>query len=302
MTAEARIRLRSLIADGTTLVVPGAPNALTARLVEECEFEVVYVSGAGIANTFLGSPDIGLVSLPEVVAHTAAIRNAVELPLIVDADTGFGNAVNVWHTVRALERAGASAIQIEDQTFPKRCGHFSDKSVIPSSAMVQKIRAACDARSDPNTMIIARTDSLESLGVDAACARVNAFLDAGADMGFVEGPRTEEEIIEIARLVQGPKVLNLVEGGRTPALATARIQELGFNIALYANLPLLAAIEGITNILQYLRGSTSEPGRPAISTWDVRQTLVRKPYFDELQARYADPDDTDASGETSEHP
>jgi 2-methylisocitrate lyase-like PEP mutase family enzyme len=164
-------RLRSLIASGRLLTVPGAANALTARIVEEIGFEAVYVTGAGVANSFLGVPDVGLLSLAEIVAHVSAMREAVELPLIVDADTGFGNAVNVWHTVRSLERAGANAIQLEDQTFPKRCGHFDGKSVIAVEEMVEKLHAALDARREPELLIIARTDAASMPSTAAASVR-----------------------------------------------------------------------------------------------------------------------------------
>ena len=153
--ADTRARFRKLVESGRAIVVPGAPNALTARLIEDVGFEATYVTGAGIANTYLGVPDIGLLSLPEIAFHVEAISSIVQTPLIVDADTGFGNAVNVWHTVRRLERAGASAIQIEDQTFPKRCGHFEGKSTVPAEEMVEKIHAAVEGRDDPNLLIVA---------------------------------------------------------------------------------------------------------------------------------------------------
>jgi 2-methylisocitrate lyase-like PEP mutase family enzyme len=280
-------RLRSLVTSGRLLVVPGAANALTARVIEDTGFEAVYVTGAGVANTFLGVPDIGLLSLPEMVAHVTAIREAVRLPLIVDADTGFGNAVNVWHTVRSLERAGANAIQLEDQTFPKRCGHFEGKSVIAAEEMVQKLRAAIDARRDPDLLIIARTDALAVEGVEAACARACAYHGAGADVIFVEGPRTVDEIERIAAEVAAPKLLNIVEGGVTPALPHARLQELGFAIVLYANLALLAGLRAMRDVLQHLHAGADPATRPPVAAWTERQELARKPAFDELERRFA---------------
>src|SRR5207244_3751176 len=166
-----------------------------------------------------------------------AIVGTVDIPVIVDADTGFGNPVNVFHTIRTLERAGAAAIQIEDQSFPKRCGHFDDKSVIPAAEMIQKVRAAADARLDPDTVIIARTDALAVHGVHEACARASAYRAAGADVVFVEGPRSLEEIEQIIETVPGPHVLNLVEGGSTPEVSHARMLELHLAIGLYANRP-----------------------------------------------------------------
>jgi 2-methylisocitrate lyase-like PEP mutase family enzyme len=285
--SSASRRLRSLLQSGRLLVLPGAANALTARIVEETGFEAVYLTGAGVANSFLGAPDIGLVSLAELVSHVSAIREAVELPLVVDADTGFGNAVNAWHAVRALERAGADAVQLEDQTFPKRCGHFAGKSVIGRGEMEQKIRAVVDARRNPDFVIIARTDAREVEGIEAACERANSYREAGADVLFVEGPRSADEIERIASTVAGPKLLNLVEGGVTPHLPQEHLQKLGFSIVLYANLALLGAIHGMQDALRHLRDGAGPETRPPIATWDERQALVRKPQFDALERRYA---------------
>ena len=285
--------LRSRIACGQLLVVPGAADALTARVIEEVGFEAVYVTGAGIANRFLGVPDIGLLSLPEIAAHVAAMREAVDLPLIVDADTGFGNAVNVWHTVRCLERAGADAIQIEDQSFPKRCGHFEGKRVIATEEMVQKIRAAVDARRDPDLLIVARTDAAAVHGIGAACERANAYRDAGADILFVEGPRDVDEIERVAAAIDAPKLLNIVEGGVTPQLPHERLQELGFAVVLYANLALLASLRGMRDVLRHLHDGEEPATRPPVATWTERQELVRKPTFDALERRFASAADTE---------
>lgn len=281
----ASIRLRERLARGDLLVLPGAANALTARVIEDAGFHAVYVSGAGIANTFLGVPDIGLVSLSQLAEHVAAIRAAVEIPLVVDIDTGFGNAVNVVHTVRTIEAAGADALQIEDQAFPKRCGHFAGKEVIRASEMVEKIRAAAATRRE--ALIIARTDALAVHGIEEACERANAYRLAGADLLFVEAPRNEEEIAAVGRL-EGRKLLNIVEGGVTPVLPRSRIQELGFSIALYANLPLLAAIKGMQAALAALgRDEPAASLSAKLATWEERQRLVRKPWFDALEAEYA---------------
>jgi 2-methylisocitrate lyase-like PEP mutase family enzyme len=280
-------RLTDLIAAPSTTVLPGAPNALTARLVEDAGFDAVYVTGAGIANTFLGVPDIGLLTLTELTAHVAAIREAVRIPLIVDADTGFGNAVNVWRTVRALESAGADAIQLEDQTFPKRCGHFADKSVIDASEMVDKIAAARDARRDADCLIVARTDARYEFGLDEACRRGNLYRSAGADILFIEAPQTTEEVEIVAREVAGPKILNLVHGGVTPHVPTDRISELGYSFALFANLPLLASIHAVRATLAHLHADADEGHEPPLASWDERQRLVRKAEFDELGRKYA---------------
>lgn len=265
--------------------MPGAANALTARIVEDMGFDAVYVSGAGIANSFLGVPDIGLTSLTEVAGHVAAIREAVDLPLIVDADTGFGSVTNTWRTVRLLERNGADAIQLEDQTFPKRCGHFAGKGVVSAGEMVDKIAAACSAREDPGLVIIARTDARAEFGLAEACRRANAYREAGADVLFVEAPESEAEIAEIAATVDGPLMLNIVEGGVTPALRAARLRELGFSVVLFANHPLLATIGAVRRSLEALR---TDPTRsaPGSASWPERQALVRREWFADFEARH----------------
>src|SRR6202790_3483740 len=209
-------RLKDLISRRQALTVPGSPNALFARVVEDLGFSAVYVTGAGIANMHLGAPDIGLTTLTEVASTVAAISDAVSLPIIVDADTGFGNAVNMVRTIRVLERAGAAGIQIEDQVFPKRCGHFAGKEVIALDQMVQKIKAAVDARKDQDLQIIARTDARAIEGLDRAIERAQAFAEVGADMTFVEAPLSLAELDSIPRRMAVPQVANVVYGGKTP--------------------------------------------------------------------------------------
>ena len=277
--------LRQRLTDRRLLILPGAANALTARMIESEGFEAVYVTGAGISNTFLGVPDIGLLSLPQLTAHVSAIRMAVDLPLVVDADTGFGNAVNVGHTVRLLERAGADAIQLEDQTFPKRCGHFAGKDVIPSQEMVGKIRAAVDARDDEDLLIVARTDARELLGIDEAVDRAGAYREAGADVVFIEAPASKSEIEHVASKVCGPQIINIVEGGVTPALPAEELERLGFSIALYANLPLLATVHAVQGVLSTLRAGGSDYGGQ-LATWEERQRLVRRSEYAALEERY----------------
>src|SRR5262245_59261260 len=209
-------RLRQIVARRAAVQAPGTANALFARVIEELGFEVVYVTGAGIANMHLGAPDIGLTTLTEIANTVAAMADAVALPLVVDADTGFGNAVNVVRTVRVLERAGAAGLQIEDQVFPKRCGHFAGKDVIPLDDMVQKVKAAVDARRDQELQIIARTDARAVEGLDRAIARARAYVEAGADVAFVEAPTSVVELSRVAREIQAPHVANIVFGGKTP--------------------------------------------------------------------------------------
>jgi 2-methylisocitrate lyase-like PEP mutase family enzyme len=197
-------RFRERLARRDALLLPGAANALAARVIADLGFEAVYLSGAGLSNTYLGLPDLGFIGLSEVAQHTATIRDATDLPIVVDADTGFGNALNVRHTVRTLERAGASAIQIEDQVSPKRCGHFAGKDVIAAEEMAAKVKAAVDARSDPNLLIVARTDARATLGFDAAIERARMYVEAGADVTFVEAPESLEEIRDIPRRLAEP--------------------------------------------------------------------------------------------------
>jgi 2-methylisocitrate lyase-like PEP mutase family enzyme len=285
MTGLAAV-LRAHLASGHQLLVPGAANALTARVIEDAGFPAVYVTGAGIANTYLGSPDIGLVSLQELRDHVEAIAQAVALPLIVDADTGFGNPLNVARTVRTLERAGAAAVQLEDQVSPKKCGHFAGKAVIPLGEMVQKVRAAVDARADASTVIIARTDARAIEGLDGALERAAAYKEAGADVLFVEAPRSVAELREIPRRVPGAHVANMVEGGRTPLLPADQLT--GFPIVLFANIALQAAIRGMQDVLAEVGRTGSLDGvGDRIAPWAERQRLVRKPQFDDLESSYS---------------
>ncbi len=224
MTGRSTRRdFRTLLLPGAAVVLPGVSNALAARVVADLGFPAAYITGAGIANSFLGIPDNGLVTLTELVEHVAAIRDVFPGPLMVDADTGFGNAMNMIRTVKLLERAGADAIQIEDQVFPKRCGHFDGKEVIPAAEMVAKVKAAADARSDRDLMIVARTDSIATDGFEAAIERALAYREAGADVTFVEAPKTPDEIAEIPRRLPWPQLINIVLGGRTPELPNAKL-------------------------------------------------------------------------------
>ncbi|HSF26716.1 MAG TPA: oxaloacetate decarboxylase [Actinomycetes bacterium] len=289
MSERPNARLRRRIGgEGGPLLLPGAPNALTARLIEETGFEAVYISGAGIANTYLGAPDIGLVTLSELADHVGAVRDAVSLPIVVDGDTGFGNAINVARTVRLLERAGANAIQLEDQVSPKRCGHFEGKAVISTAEMVGKIKAATDARQDDHFVLIARTDALALHGLADACDRAEAYLAAGADVAFVEAPVSRDELCSIPTRVSGPTMANIVEGGKTPPLTLADLAGAGFRIVLYANTAMRAAMLAMRSVLAHLhQAGDSLALHDQIASWEERQALVRKPEFDALDRRYA---------------
>lgn len=280
--------LREKLEQRRGLLVPGAPNALTARVIASLGFEAVYVTGAGLTNAFLALPDLGFISLPELAQHTSAIREAVDLPIIVDADTGFGNPLNVRHAVRVLERAGADAIQIEDQVFPKRCGHFSGKQVITTAEMAEKVRAAVDARRNNDFLIIARTDARAEHGFQEAIDRAAALIDAGADVTFVEAPENVDEVRRIPSLLPVPQVINIVLGGKTPILEAAELAALGFGMALYANAALQGAISGMQTVLTELktRGRLDE-NSAGVATFAERQRLVQKPLFDDLERKYS---------------
>jgi len=270
------------------MLVPGAFNALSARVVEDAGFEAVYVSGAGVTNMWLGMPDQGFIGLSEMADHTARIRDAVQLPLIVDADTGFGNALNVRHSVRILERAGADCIQLEDQVAPKRCGHFSGKGVVGIEEAVTKIKAAVDARQDADLMIMARTDALASLGFEAAVERAQRFAEAGADMIFVEAVTSVEQVRALPAQIQTPLLINLVIGGRSPILDAQELGHLGYAVVLYANAALQGALAGMQKILGVLRTRGSASEDPAlVASFAERQRLVGKPAWDLLESRYA---------------
>jgi 2-methylisocitrate lyase-like PEP mutase family enzyme len=280
--------LRNLLQPGAALLLPGVSNALAARVVADLGFPVAYITGAGIANTFHGIPDNGLVTLTELADHVAAIREAFPGPLVVDADTGFGNALNMTRTVQVLERAGADALQIEDQVFPKRCGHFSGKEVIPAAEMVAKVKAAVDARRDSDLMIIARTDAIAPEGYEPAIARAIAYREAGADVTFVEAPTSMEQIADIPRRLPWPQLLNIVIGGRTPELPNAKVKELGYAGVIYANVALQSALLGMQAALGALRrqGHMGDAAKLVVD-FAERQRLVRKDEFDALERKYA---------------
>ena len=279
--------LRNKVNERRALMVAGAANALSARLIEQLGFEAVYLTGAGITNTFYGMPDLGFVSLADLVQHTSAARDAVELPIIVDADTGFGSALNVRHTVRSLERAGANAIQLEDQLMPKKCGHFNGKEVIPAAEAASKVKAAVDARMNDDFLIIARTDARAIEGFDSAIERAQRFIEAGADITFIEAPESIDEIGRIPAALSVPQLVNVVIGGKTPTMDAAEFTRMGFGLVLYANAALQGSLMGMTAALTRLRDSGRlDEDSGLVSPFAVRQKLVRKDMYDELDARY----------------
>src|SRR6201997_705465 len=224
-------KLRQLLASGRAVVAPGVFDGLSARLTEQAGFGAVYASGGAIARS-AGIPDLGLLSLSEIVARLEMIVDAVAVPVIADADTGYGNALNVQRAVRAFERTGVAALHLEDQTFPKKCGHYEDKGLVPVGEMAQKLKAARDALADQDLIVIARTDAIAVEGFAAALDRAAAYGEAGADVIFVEAPTTEEEIATVARRFPGWKLINMFQGGKTPLLPVARLETLGYNIVI----------------------------------------------------------------------
>ncbi len=280
--------LRELVNQKRGLLVPGAGNALAARVIEDAGFEAVYLSGAGLTNQFYGMPDLGFIHLHDVASHAAAISDAVQIPLIVDIDTGFGNAVNVYHSVKTLGRAGAHAVQIEDQSMPKRCGHFAGKQVISKEEMCGKIKAAVDARVHDDFLIIARTDARTVNGLSDALDRAASYAEAGADMTFIEAPESIEEIKTIASQSYCPQLINIVIGGKTPSLSQAELSEMGFGIVLYANAALQGAVRGMTNALNHLKQFGELTEDPLlVATFAERQSSVKKEYFDSLEKKFS---------------
>ncbi|MEU6700804.1 oxaloacetate decarboxylase [Pseudonocardia sp. NPDC046786] len=287
---DRRARLRALLDSGEPVLAPGAYDALSARLIEQAGFDAAYMTGFGSTAGLLGRPDVGLLGGAEMAAHAARLADAVDLPLIADADTGYGNPVNVIRTVRDYERAGVAALHLEDQVMPKRCGHMAGKQVVPAGEMAAKIRAAVDARSDPDLLVIARTDAAAVDGLDAAIDRARRFADAGADLLFVEAPTSEAHIEQVATALQGHKlVFNWAEGGRTPPLSRGRLAELGFALVLFPIGTLLAATAAMGEFLRVLRTD----GTPAamldrLGGVDPFAELVGLGEIRELEQRYRD--------------
>ena len=280
--------LRRLAEARRGVLVPGAFNALSARVIEDLGFEAIYVTGAGVTNMHFGLPDQAFMGLHDIAEHTARIRDAVKLPLLVDADTGFGNALNVRHAVRVLERAGADCIQLEDQVSPKRCGHFAGKAVIGTEEMLGKIKAAVDARTDAGMLVMARTDAAAVHGFEAAIERAQRFSEAGADILFVEAVTQADEVRALPRRLDKPQLMNMVIGGQTPTFGAEELGVLGYGLVLYANAALQGAVAGMQRALTVLRDSRRLDEDPSlVVTFAERQRLVGKPWLDELEQRYA---------------
>jgi len=280
-------QLKALAHARRGVIVPGAFNALSARVVADLGFEALYVTGAGVTNMWFGLPDQAFMGLTDIADHTARIRDAVDLPLIVDADTGFGNALNTYHAVRTLERAGADCIQLEDQVSPKRCGHFAGKDVVEASEMIGKIKAACDARRDKELLIMARTDAAAVRGFNAAVERAQAYAEAGADLLFVEAVTELEHVRALPQRLSTPQLMNMVIGGKTPITSAQELGQLGYGLVLYANAALQGALAGMQRTLTQLRETQRIDEDPALVTpFAERQRLVGKGVWDGLEEKY----------------
>ena len=289
---EPRARLRELLSGPGPVVAPGAYDALSARLVEQAGFGAVYMTGFGSTASLIGRPDVGLLTGTEMIDNARRIVAAVDVPVIADADTGYGNAVSVIRTVQGYEQAGVAGIHLEDQVMPKKCGHMSGKSVIGLDEMLGKIRAAVAARRDPDLVLIARTDAAAVEGLEAAIARGRAYAEAGADLLFVEAPTSEDDIARVAAELHGvaPLVFNWAEGGRTPPLSLDRIAELGFSLVLFPIGTLLAATAGIRALLAALRADgTPAAALAGLPTFDGFTDLIGLPEIRDLEKRFGAP-------------
>jgi 2-methylisocitrate lyase-like PEP mutase family enzyme len=284
---RATTKLRQLLASGRTLVAPGVFDGLSARLTEQAGFAAVYASGGAVARS-AGVPDLGLLSLSEIVARLEMIVDAVEIPVIADADTGYGNALNVQRAVRAFERAGVAALHLEDQTFPKKCGHYDDKGLVPTAEMAQKLKAARDALRDQDFIVIARTDAIAVEGFAAALDRAAAYGEAGADVIFVEAPTAEEEIAAVARRFPGWKLINMFQGGKTPLLPVARLERLGYNIVIIPSDLQRAAIRAMQRALAAIARDGSTAAMTAdMASFKEREAVVDTPGYIARDQRYA---------------
>ena len=284
---RATTKLRNLFASGRIAVAPGAYDGLTARLVEQASFPAIYASGGAIARS-TGIPDLGLMPVSAIVERLASMVDVVDVPIVADADTGYGNALNAQAAARAFERAGVAAFHLEDQTFPKKCGHYDDKTLVPVGEMVQKLKAVRDALLDPDFVVIARTDAIAVEGFNAAIDRAGAYREAGADMLFVEAPTSEAEIAQIAKLVSGWKLINMFEGGKTPLLPASRLEQLGYHLVIIPSDTQRAAIKATQRVLAAIaRDGSSASMRGDMVSFKDREALIDTAGYLERDKRYA---------------
>src|SRR5918911_3154369 len=280
-----RKKLRALLAKGYT-IVPGAYDTLTARLVQVAGFDAVYLTGGGYSRAN-GYPDIGLITMSEVIQWISRTVDAVDIPVIADMDAGYGNALNVIRSVREYEKTGVSAFHLEDQVSPKKCGHYEGKQVVSKAEMVGKIKAAVDTRQDADLVIIARSDARAVEGLQAAIDRVNAYLEAGADVGFVEAPQTVEELRIVGQQVRGPALVNVFEGGKTPMLGAAELQQMGFRLGIYPSQTHRAAIRAAQRVLAAMkRDGDTNAVEAELATFQEREEAVGTAVWRALEEKY----------------
>lgn len=278
--------LKKLVNEQKILLAPGTHDALSARIIEKAGFQAVYMTGYGQSASVLGKPDIGLLSMAEMADRARKIVSAVDIPVIADGDTGFGNAVNVMRTVEDYEQAGVAAIQLEDQVFPKKCGHMTGREVVPLEEMLGKIEAAIKARSDDDFQIIARTDARTTHGLDEALRRARAFEEAGADIIFLESPESIDEMKQINSELTKPTLANMVEGGRTPIVPADQLQEMGFQLVIYPTASIYAASKAVTDLMKHLWEKGSTKGFEQMIAFAEFNELVGLSDFRELERKY----------------
>ncbi len=279
--------LREILQEPEILIAPGAHNAFTARIIEQTGFKAVYLTGSGASMDLLGMPDLGFLTMTEMVAHARNIVQATRLPVIADADTGYGNALNVMRTIREYEKAGVAGVHIEDQVAPKRCGHFAGKEVISREEMIGKIKAALDAREDPSLVIIARTDARAVLGLEGAIERGIAYSQAGADMIFVDAPESTDELRMIAKSIPAPVMANMSEGGKTPLLGATELQEMGYRLVIYPRSAAGAAAKAIQDLMAVLKqDGTTKNFLDRIVSFEGRNRITGLAHYQDLEKKF----------------
>ena len=287
MTMRKTTMLRQMMTGNRIVVAPGAHDALTAKIIEQVGFSAVYMTGYGQAASHLGKPDVGLLTLSEMVARASNIVEAVNVPVIADADTGFGNAVNVMRTLREYEKAGVAAIQLEDQVAPKKCGHMTGRQVVSKEEMVGKIKAAADVRTDPDLMIIARTDARTVHGIGEALERAKAYEEAGADILFIESPESVEEMKQITTSFKVPVLANMVEGGRTPFLPVKELQDLGYDLVIFPTASTYLVTKALTRLMTVLKETgTTASLIPEMITFEQFNDLIGLTKIREIESIY----------------
>ena len=280
--------LRATLKAKSMIIAPGVYDLISALIADCMGFKALYVTGYGTVASYLGLPDAGLATYRDMVERVGRIAAMTKTPIIADADTGYGGLLNLRQTVRGYEAAGVTAIQIEDQEVPKKCGHTPNRTVIPAAEMAKKIRVACDSRSSENFLVIARTDSRTALGLDEALRRGEAYAQAGADIVFIESPESETELAEIGRRIDKPLLANMVNGGRTPLLPATRLAELGFAIAIYPAAGFLAAAAALDSAYGELRENGGSTGKTAMYSFAEFNRLIGFEDVWEFEKRYAD--------------